>query len=80
MVNDSNEPVPITPEIKNHVTIHVIGIFVDAPHFLEIMPSGGINDGLPILDFTSRVLVLCHRPFQMFYSDDVHSLTELHNM
>jgi hypothetical protein len=33
---------------------------------------------LPILDFTSHILVLGYRLFQMLYIDDIHSLIILH--
>ena len=76
LVDDGNEPVPITPEIKNHATIHVIRVFVDVPHLLKIMPSGGINDGLPILDFTSRVLEGLGQGFQRPSNSCTHLFTQ----
>ena len=78
MVNDSNDPVAVPPNIENHVAINVIGILEELPRFGEIMPASALDNACPGFDLARRIRVLPHRLAQMPAGNDMHSSTILH--
>jgi hypothetical protein len=54
-VNDGDQPVAILAEIEDYISIHVIGILKDLPHFQEIPPSYLIGDPEPGPNFPGGI-------------------------
>ena len=44
VVDDSYKPVPVVPDIKDHVAIHKIGTLEHAAYFLKIVPADRLDD------------------------------------
>jgi len=79
-MDDSDKPVPVLPDVKDHVAIHRIGILKHAAHFRKIAPPHRLNDGYPGFDFVRRIRVAFHRLAQMLTRNDMHPFMILHNM
>jgi len=47
VVNDRDQPVAILPDVEDHVSIHIIGIFEDLPYFKKAPPPGLGHDPVP---------------------------------
>src|ERR1700738_2534622 len=43
IVDDSNEPVPITPDVEDHMILPIVGIRDNAMHFLKSAPAGSFH-------------------------------------
>jgi len=80
VVNDSDEPVAVLPNVENHVSLHVVGIFERAANLGKIVPSNLFDDDHPCFDLVRRIWILVHGPVQMLTPDDMHSEIILHNM
>jgi len=80
VMDDSDEPVPIPPNVEDHVSIDVIGILEHLAHFREIVPANRLNYDCPGFDLTRRILVLLHGLTQMPGGNNMHFFTILHNL
>jgi hypothetical protein len=80
VMDDGDEPIAISPDVEDHISIYVIGIFKHLAHFRETVPTDRLNDACPGFNLTRRILVLLHGLSQMPAGDDMHSLTILHNL
>jgi hypothetical protein len=71
-VDHGDKPVPIPPDVKDHVVIDRICILKDAPNFREIVPPDRLDNAYPRFDFVRRIRVAFHRFAQMLTRDDMH--------
>jgi len=78
IVDDRDKPVPIVPDVKDHIVIHIVSIPERALYFRKIVPPDCFNDGRPRFDFVRCILMSFHRLVQMLLRDDVHSSIILH--
>ena len=78
IVDDRDKPVPITPDIKDHIVVHIVSILERALYFRKIVPPDYFDDGRPRFDFVRRILMGFHRLVQMLLRDDVHLPIILH--
>ena len=39
IVDDSNKPVPVVPDVKNHIAIHRISVFEHAANIIKFVPA-----------------------------------------
>ena len=72
IVDDSDKPVPILSDVKNHVVIHKIGILKHAANFRKIVPPDCLDDAHPRFDFVRRIWVALHCLAQMLPRNDMH--------
>jgi hypothetical protein len=72
VVNHGDQPVPVLPNVKDHVTPNVIRIFKSATNFRKIVPANGFHNGCPRFDLVRRIWVILDRLTQMLQRDDVH--------
>ncbi len=72
VVNNRNQPVAILPNIEDHISIHIIGIFEDLPHFNEIPPSRLACNPIPSPNLPGRLRVLHFGLDQVLACDNVH--------
>jgi hypothetical protein len=49
VVNDRDEPIPIVPDVEDHMITQRISILEDASHVLKFAPVRPLGDGLPRL-------------------------------
>ena len=80
VVNDCDEPVTVLPNVENHVSLHIVGIFERAANLLEIVPSNPFDDNHPCSDLVRRIWVLVHGLVQMLTRNDMHNEMILHRM
>lgn len=80
VMDNGDEPIAISPNIEDYISIHVVGILEHLAHFCEIVPANRFHDGRPSFNLTRRILVLLHGLVQMPAGNDMHSPTILHNM
>jgi len=66
------KPVPVVPDIKDHVTIHRIGILERRANFVNIVPPDCIDDTHPRFDFVRRIWITFNRFAQMPARNDMH--------
>ena len=78
VVDDRDKPVPIAPDVKNHIVIHIVSILEGALYFRKIVPPDYFDDGRPRFDFVRCILMGFHRLVQMPLRDDVHLPIILH--
>lgn len=74
VVNDGDEPVPIAPDVKDHVTVHSISVLERAANIIEIVPANRLDDGDPGFDFVRRIRVVSHCLTQMLTHNDMHPI------
>lgn len=72
IVDHGYKPVPVVPDIKDHVAIYGICILEYFASLLNIVPANRFDDGFPGSDFVSRIGIFFHRLLQMLNRDDVH--------
>jgi len=80
IVDDGYKPVPVVPEIKNHVPIDWISIVEHSANFVNIVPPDCLNDTGPRFDFVRRIWVAFDRFAQVLTRNDVHPSSVLHNL
>ena len=80
IVNDCDEPVPVLPNVENHVSLHIVGILESAANLQEIVPSNPFDDNHPCFNLVRRIWVVLHGLVQMLMRDDMHNEMILHNM
>ena len=80
VVNDSDEPVAVLPNVENHASLHVVGICERAANLRKIVPSNLFDDDHPCFDLVRRIWISVHGPVQMLTRDDMHPEIILHNM
>jgi hypothetical protein len=44
VVNDGYEPVAVPPNVENHITVHIVGIFERAANLGKIVPANLFDD------------------------------------
>jgi hypothetical protein len=79
-VDDGYKPVPVVPNVEDHVAIDKIGILEHAANVIKIMPPDRLDNGGPCHDFVRRIWVAFHCIPQMLTRNDMHSPSVLHNM
>jgi len=72
IVDHGYEPVPVVPDVKDHVAVHRIGILEHAANILKIAPANHLDNGGPGFDFVRRIWVAFHRLPQMLTRNDMH--------
>jgi len=80
IVDDGYKPVPVVPNVEDHVAIDKIGILEHAANVVKIAPADRLDNGGPRHDFVRRIWVAFHRLPQMLTRNDIHSPSILHNM
>ena len=80
VVNDGYKPVPVVPDVKDHLAVHRIGILEYAANIIEIVPANRLDNGDPGFDFVRCIWVVFHCLTQMLTRNDMHPITVLHNM
>ena len=78
IMDDRDQPVPIVPDVKDHVTIHIVGILKHAANFRKIVPPDRLDDARPRCNFVRRIRVVFDRLAQMLARNDMHSPIILH--
>ena len=78
IVDDRDQPVPIVPDVKDHVIIHIVGILKHAANFGKIMPTHGLDNAHPRCNFARRIWVFLDRLAQMLTRNEMHSPRILH--
>jgi hypothetical protein len=72
IVNDRNQPVTILPNVEDHVSIHIIGIFEHLPYFNEVSPPHLAHDPVPGSNLPGRLGILFFGLNQVFACNNVH--------
>ncbi len=72
VVDNGNEPIPILPEVEDHVTVDIVSIPKHTANFGEILPSHCFNDCRPSFDFVCRIRISIGGYLQMPSGDKVH--------
>ncbi len=80
VVNDCDESVPILPDVEDHVSLHIVGVFERVANLRKIVPSSFFDYRYPRLDFVGRIRMVLPSLVQMPASNDVHPPILLHNM
>jgi hypothetical protein len=80
VVDHGDQPVPILPDIKDHVAVYRIGILKNTANFPKITPTNRLYYAYPRFDFVRRIGIAFHRLAQMLARNDMHALSILHNM
>lgn len=65
-VNDSDEPVAVSPDVKHDISIDVVGISEHKPNFRKIVPSDAFDYNDPCLDLIRSIWVFLDGLAQMF--------------
>jgi hypothetical protein len=65
IVNDRDEPVPVSPDVEHHIPVDVVGVAKHEPNFRKIVPSNAFDDSNPCLDFIRSIWMLLHGLSQM---------------
>ena len=80
IVNHCDEPVAVLPEVENHISLNIVGIFERAANLGEIVPSNLFDYRHPCFDLVRGIWVLLHGLVQMLPCHDIHYQRILHNM
>ncbi len=72
IVDDGYKPVPVVPDVKDHVVVHRIGILEHAANIIKIVPANRLDNGGPGFDFVRRIWVAFHRLLQVLTRNDMH--------
>ena len=80
IVDDGYKPVPVVPDIKDHVAIHKIGMLEHAAYFLKIVPTNCLDDADPRFDFVCGIWIVFDRLAQILTRNDMHMARILHKM
>ena len=80
IVDNSDEPVTVPSDVKDHVAIYVVGILKHGANFVKIVPADSLDDSHPRFDFIRGIRIAFHRLAQMSSRNDEHSPRILHNM
>jgi len=80
IVNHGYKPVPVVPDVEDHIAVRRISVLERGANFVKIVPPDCRNDNHPRLDFVSRIWVMRNRLAQMPTRNDVHWTSILHNM
>ena len=59
VVNDCDEPVAVLPNVENHVSLYVVGIFERAANFRKIVPSNLFDDNHACFDLVAASGYCC---------------------
>ena len=78
IVDDRDKPVPIVPDVKDHIATHIVSILERASYFRKTVPPDYFDDGRPRFDLVRRILIGFHRLAQMLSRDDMHLPIILH--
>jgi hypothetical protein len=80
VVNNGDEPVSILPNIEDDIPGDIVGILEPCANFGKVVPSDGLDDASPYLDFVCRVSVALDRFAQMTARNEMHFSKLLHNL
>ena len=75
VMDDGYRPVPVVPNVEDHVAIHKIGILEHAANFIKMVPADRLDNGGPSLDLVRRIRVAFHRLPQMLARNDMPSFS-----
>ena len=79
-MDDGYKPVPVVPNVEDHIAIDKIGVLEHAANLIKIVPTDRLDNGGPCLDFVRRIWVAFYRLPQMLTRNEMHSPRILHNM
>ena len=80
IVNHGYKPVPVVPDVEDHIAVHRISVLEGGANFVNIVPPDCLDDNHPRFDFVRRIFVTCNRLAQMLTGNDMHLIIILHNM
>jgi hypothetical protein len=72
VMNDGDQAVPVLTDIKDHISLHIIGILENLPDFHEVPPPRGLRDFVPGHNLFGGIWILLHSPVQVLFGDDMH--------
>lgn len=79
-MDNGDEPIAISPNVEDHVPIHVVGILKHLSHFREAVPPNSFHNDRPGFNLIRRILVLLPGFVQVPAGNNMHSLTILHDL
>jgi hypothetical protein len=72
IMNDGYEPVPVVPDIKDHIAVHRIGILEYAANIIKSVPTNRLDNHDPSFDFVRCIWIAFHSLPQMLTRNDMH--------
>jgi hypothetical protein len=72
IVNHRDQPEAVLPDIEDYISIHIIGIFEDLPHFNEVSPPRLACDSVPGPNLSGCLRILLFGLNQVLACDNVH--------
>jgi len=79
VVDNGDQPVPVSSDVKDHVAIHGIGVLKHAANFVKIVPADPLDNTHPRFDFVRCIGIAFHRLAEMLSRNDDHPPRILHN-
>ncbi len=73
IVDHGYKPVPVVPDVKDHVAVYKIGILEHAANIIKIVPANRLDNDSPGFDFVRRIWVVFRCLPQMLKRNDMHS-------
>jgi hypothetical protein len=72
VMNDRDQPVPVSADIEDHVSIHIIGIFENLPDFQKVSPSYSVGNSVPRSNLSGGIRIFLFGLAQVLACNDVH--------
>ena len=79
VVDDSYKPIPVVPDVEDHVAVYQIGILEHSADLIKTVPANRLDNGGPSFNFVRCIWVAFHRLSQMLTRNDMHLQMVLHN-
>ena len=73
VVNDGYEPVAVLPNVEDHITLDIVGIFERPSQLQKILPTNLFDDRHPGLYLVRRIRVRLHGLAQVLTRNNMHS-------
>src|ERR1700694_2349893 len=80
IMNYSDEPVAVSPDVKHHVSVDVVCVAEHEPNIRKIVPSNTFDYSDPCFDLVRRIWIGLHGFTQMLARHNMHCPIVLHNM
>lgn len=79
-MDDRDKPVPVLPDIEDHISIYIIGVLEPATDLREIVPPDRFDNADPSSDLVRRIRVPSDGLIQMPACHDMHFSNILHKL
>jgi len=73
IVDDGDQPVPVSSNVKNYVVIDGIRVFKHVANLGKIVPANGLDNADPQFNFFRCIGMVLHRFAEKLARDDVHN-------